>query len=86
MKVRKKPLIVDAWQFTSVYEKTTRPTWVDLAIQDKRIKNIGDNLWQIKTLDGLAYAYNGDYLIQGVRQQLYPCVKEIFEETYQLLE
>jgi hypothetical protein len=45
MKVRKKPLIVDAWQFTSVYEKTTRPTWVDLAGQDKKIKNIGDNLW-----------------------------------------
>ena len=30
--------------------------------------------------------YGKDYIIRGVRGELYPCEKEIFEETYEKVE
>lgn len=36
----------------------------------------------VKTLEGDLYAQLGDYIIKGVRGEVYPCAKEIFEETY----
>jgi hypothetical protein len=40
---------------------------------------------EIKTLEGTMKASPGDYIIRGVQGELYPCKKEIFEETYQKL-
>lgn len=38
---------------------------------------------EVKTLEGVLKGKAGDYLIEGVRGELYPCDKEIFEETYE---
>jgi hypothetical protein len=40
----------------------------------------------IKTLEGDMHANKGDYIIQGVRGEFYPCAKDIFEETYDEVE
>ena len=37
----------------------------------------------ISTLEGDMKAHEGDYIIKGVRGELYPCRKDIFEETYE---
>lgn len=37
----------------------------------------------IPTLEGDMKAHEGDYIIKGVRGELYPCRKDIFEETYE---
>ncbi|MCC0643835.1 MULTISPECIES: hypothetical protein [unclassified Clostridioides] len=41
----------------------------------------------IRTLEGLIYQVNiGDYIIQGVKGEIYPCKADIFEMTYQKVE
>lgn len=37
----------------------------------------------IKTLEGAMLASKGDYVIQGVKGELYPCKPDIFEKTYE---
>lgn len=39
--------------------------------------------FRVKTLEGVMHGAPGDYLIQGIRGELYPCAKEIFEESYE---
>lgn len=38
--------------------------------------------YYIKTLEGNHYITNGDYIIQGVEGEYYPCKQAIFEKTY----
>lgn len=46
------------------------------------IADNGDHL-VIKTLEGDHRADIGDYIIQGVKGELYPCKPDIFEMTYE---
>jgi len=39
--------------------------------------------FEVETLEGVLKGKVGDYLLQGVKGELYPCDKEIFEETYE---
>ena len=38
---------------------------------------------EIETLEGKMLARIGDYIIQGVQGEFYPCKPDIFESTYQ---
>ncbi|HBG8611679.1 TPA: hypothetical protein KRH53_003776, partial [Clostridioides difficile] len=40
----------------------------------------------LETLEGTMRANKGDYIIQGVKGEIYPCKADIFEMTYQKLE
>ena len=37
----------------------------------------------IHTLEGQMRAENGDYIIKGVKGEIYPCKPDIFEATYE---
>jgi len=39
--------------------------------------------FEVRTLEGVLRGKAGDYLIEGIKCELYPCDKEIFEETYE---
>lgn len=39
--------------------------------------------FQVKTMEGIMSGKAGDYLIEGIKGELYSCDKEIFEETYE---
>ena len=39
--------------------------------------------FRVQTLEGTMHGEPGDYLIQGIRGELYPCAKDIFEESYE---
>jgi hypothetical protein len=41
--------------------------------------------FRVETLEGVVEGKPGDYLIVGVRGEMYPCAKDIFEETYDVL-
>ncbi len=41
---------------------------------------------QIDTLEGVMTANKGDYIIQGVQGEIYPCKPDIFEMTYEIVE
>ena len=37
-----------------------------------------------KTLEGITQGKKSDYLVQGIDGEIYPCDKDIFEQTYQI--
>lgn len=37
----------------------------------------------IQTLEGVMRAYPGDWIIRGVKGELYPCKPDIFDATYE---
>ncbi|GAA4745541.1 hypothetical protein [Flavisolibacter ginsenosidimutans] len=41
--------------------------------------------FRVETLEGIIEGKAGDYLMVGVKGEMYPCAKEIFDETYDLL-
>jgi hypothetical protein len=45
----------------------------------------GDRL-VISTLEGVHAVNHGDYIIQGVKGELYPCKPDIFDATYERVE
>lgn len=89
MQYRKKPVVIEAFRLG--YDKY--PYWFDEAIKNKCIEVetvIGfissTSIFRIKTLEGIMTARYGDYIIQGVQGELYPCKAEIFEKTHELAE
>lgn len=75
MKAVKKPIEVDVWKIGNLSDI---PEWVNIRVDD-------GGVWVVSTLEGDMKAHTGDYLIRGVRGELYPCKKEIFEETYDVV-
>ena len=47
--------------------------------------NVGihDTNADIKMLEGWHHANYGDYVIQGIKGEIYPCKPDIFEKTYE---
>jgi hypothetical protein len=81
MKFRKKPVVIEAvlWDGTNgALEKIA-----DLALDGgRRVALIGNKL-EIPTLEGVMTADFGDWVIQGVSKEVYPCKPDIFEMTYE---
>ena len=42
-----------------------------------------DKEMEIKTLEGTMKANKGDWIIKGVKGELYPCKPDVFEMTYE---
>jgi hypothetical protein len=42
--------------------------------------------FSVETLEGTLTAKAGDYLVVGVRGEMYAIAKDIFEETYDIVE
>lgn len=84
MKYRKKPVLIEAvlWNGVEVSEVTD---WISKALQNDAITRYGDKV-VIKTLEGDMIASPGDYIIKGVKGELYPCKPDIFESTYEMVE
>ena len=75
MKYRKKPVEIDAIQWTGDNK---------LEIFDFcNMSYITDQELRIQTLEGSMIASVGDYIIKGVMGEFYPCKPDIFELTYE---
>ncbi len=90
MKYRKKPLVVEALRFDGdfIYSDGTpySPQWVMDALDSGGMFFEGQGELYIKTLEGTQHVSCGDYIIQGVKGELYPCKPDIFEATYEAVE
>jgi hypothetical protein len=53
------------------------------AIRSHPITHENDNCYLIPTLEGTMKFERGDMLITGVRGEIYPCKRDIFEATYE---
>lgn len=86
MKYRKKPVIVEAFKYKGDSMKMSEvPIWVMPAFIDDIMYFKGTELY-IETLEGEHHVSVGDYIIKGVKGELYPCKPDIFEQTYERVE
>lgn len=91
---RKRPVEIEAIRFMGLVEpdldlalSQPHEQWLREALDDGRLRpdRRGACLW-VKTLEGTMKASPGDWIVQGVEGELYPCKPAIFEKTYEPIE
>jgi hypothetical protein len=86
-KFRKKPVVIEAFQVHPDDGQTRQlpPMWLisAMACRPETVTIADDGGLGIKTLEGVMHASVGDWIIQGVKGELYPCKPEIFAATYE---
>jgi len=89
-KFRKRPVIIEAFKWTGGPDQTEDPEWcVDkIHTGDIWFRNAGTGAceMQIQTLEGTMTAQQGDWIIKGIKGEIYPCKPDIFEATYEPVE
>lgn len=87
MKYRKIPVVIEAFKWTADIKQTEDPEWVIEEIKKGNIvfENAGtpEVTMVIRTWEGNMRANVGDYIIKGVKGEIYPCKPDIFEMTYE---
>ena len=89
-KYRKKPVVIEAYQYIGDFIENNvwnAPTWIKQALDIGKLKykEVEDNPPElyVVTLEGDMKCDYEDYIIKGVKGELYPCKPDIFEETYE---
>ncbi|MEK4360856.1 hypothetical protein NYE48_28005 [Paenibacillus sp. FSL M7-1455] len=91
-KYRKKPVVIEAFRMGI----DPRPDWFQDKVSTNEITTylapgedddgpfgFSKTCCDIKTLEGVMRADYGDWVIQGVNGEVYPCKPDIFEKTYE---
>ena len=79
MKYQKKPVVIDAFQWTGLPQ--TYPAWIDSATL---VQNEGGALcMEIKTPEGPVLALVGDWIICGANGELRVCRPDLFASVYE---
>lgn len=99
-KFRKKPVVIEAWQWLFAPGGEEPPTWMNDAINKGADEEGSAAFWPdgnrivadswynkphiaIRTLEGVMRAVPRDWIIRGVKGELYPCKPDIFAATYE---
>jgi hypothetical protein len=77
MKYRKKPVVIQAVQWTGQNIHALSDFMGDVLIYENQ------NVY-INTLEGKMHASVNDYIIRGVQGEFYACKPDIFEMTYEV--
>jgi hypothetical protein len=87
MRFRKKPIIIEAWHYTGEdsLHHMDRPGWFCVALNRGDIEVHHDHL-AVPTLEGEMRADLGDWIIQGVKKEIYPCKPDVFDATYEVAD
>lgn len=82
---RKKPVVIEAFRLGEEFPGW----WADKHVTNEVTTHNVDGRWRdgpdyalIHTLEGTMRAEKGDWIIRGVKGELYPCKPDIFAETY----
>lgn len=81
-KYRNKPVVIEAVQYDGTFP-------LAFLHGDERVRKAvayGGDAIEILTLEGTMTAQIGDWIIRGVKGELYPCKPDIFEATYEPAE
>jgi hypothetical protein len=81
MKYRKKPVIIEAFQWLG-----TQESWEKIIAMGNvpwKPGEMGSKTFSITTLEGDHLVSEGDFIIKGVAGEFYPCKPDIFEKTYE---
>ena len=90
MKFRKKPVVIDAVQWTGNNMEEVLPFFGDLSKLPSDGAHVHPGIGNtpalgtldIPTLEGVMTASAGDWIIKGVKGEFYPCKPDIFAATY----
>ena len=83
MKFRKKPVIIEAEQFT---EENKNRAFHFITCNKGEDTLGGKPVLRIHTLEGMMTAMLGDWIIRGVKGEFYPCKDDIFRATYEAVD
>lgn len=93
MKYKKKQVVIEAFQFDGDLKgsdgKYYVPEWAVKAFKNGKLYFGSLTLdgapieLFVKTLEGIMHVPVGNYVIQGLRGELYSCREDIFTETYE---
>lgn len=90
-KFRKKPVEIEAWQLTRdvieshLFDRVPLPgpgIRVGSADYHPVNRTIHRARFSVKTLEGDMWAEEGDWIITGIKGEIYPCKPDIFAATY----
>ena len=94
-KYKKKPVVIEAFKYDGDLVNNNGefyiPKWAIEAYKNKDMYfDAFDSLSPptelfIKTLEGIHHVSVGDYIIRGIKGEIYPCKPDIFKETYEKL-
>lgn len=81
-KYRKKPVVVDAWQWNG------DPTQASILVpsyvrENARPRPEDPSLLIVSTPEGEMTTSPGDWIIRGVEGEVYPCKPSVFDATYE---
>jgi hypothetical protein len=79
MRYRKKPVIIEAFQFGV----DAQPEWSEHGGKVMVVASPNKVCAYIDTPEGRMTAQIGDYIIKGVKGEIYPCKPDIFAQTYE---
>lgn len=78
-KFRKKPVVVEAVQWTGAnFAEVAQLSYNIMGPYGQEDAHL-----EISTLEGRMTANKGDWIIKGVKGEVYPCKPDIFEATYE---
>lgn len=87
---RKRPIEIEAWRLPPVADRgrVTPPSWLLSALLktsdcDGALSAAPNGGMTVHTLEGAMVCNVGDWIIRGVKGELYPCKPDIFEATYE---
>jgi len=83
-KFRKKPVVIEAYR--NAPQPGFAPEWVQSALESgimRRDELSREISFLITTPEGIMRVEPGDWIIRGVKGELYPCKPDIFEATYE---
>lgn len=86
MKFRKKPVVIEAFLIPPISAPASHedlPPWLVDAIATGNVVPLPAGGVDIITREGIMRGNVGDWLIQGVKGELYPCKPDIFAATYE---
>lgn len=90
MKYRKKPVVIEAVRYEgqgNLDNPGGVPDWIWSAFENTTLRATnGDDPLIVRTLEGDMTVSPGDWIIQGVKGEIYPCKPDIFEATYEPAE
>lgn len=88
MKYRKKPVLIDAIQWSgSLTEIASLGAFNgEVALVEDAFDGDVPPSLEVKTLEGKMTANVGDWIIVGIKREIYPCKDDIFRATYEVVE
>jgi hypothetical protein len=78
---RKKPVVIEAIQYGGLHSAGEMAVEWGHPFVEATV--IGEGAMSIKTLEGILFVSEGDWIIKGVKGEFYPCKDDIFRMTYE---